>query len=130
MSWITALPVSAPVSALLATPAAATAVTMLRPPRGRNNLLRSLAFTAVVTVAGAKLGLPAVGLAPGQLVPDVVLQVLTVAAIVATIAWLAGTAVRLYRAGRGRPVTRTPARTHQHACGHFGCCQDEEVPVR
>lgn len=130
MSWITALPVLTPVSALLTTPAAATAVTMLRPPRGRNNLLRSLAFTAVVMVAAAKLGLPATGLAPGQLVPDIVLQVLTAAAIVATTAWLAGAAVRLYRSGRGRPVTRIPARPRQHTCGHCGCCQDEEVPVR
>lgn len=130
MSWISSLPVSTPVSALLATPAVATAVTMLRPPRGRNNSSRNLAFIAVVMVAGAKVGLPAVGLAPGQLVPDIVLQLLTPAAIVATIAWLGGAAVQLCRARRGRLITRTPAQNRQHTRGPCGCCQDEEVPIR
>jgi hypothetical protein len=128
MSWITALSATT-----LTTPVVATGVHWLK-PRGRNPL-RTLAFAAAAGVAAARFGFPLVGFDAAQLLPALTNQVLTIAAVVAVVAWLGSLVLRASRAGRGheRPVRRVsePSPGSRYAAVPAGDHRDAgEMPVR
>jgi hypothetical protein len=120
MSWI----INLPVTTLTAAPVATTAVNILRPRLGRNPL-RTMAFTLAAAVAATRLGFPLTGVGVDELAAVITDQVLTIAAVTASLAWLAGAVVRSRRTGR-----RAARRLAPRPATVYDVDETEEVPVR